>query len=109
MRCLYSSSRQLPPNPIHSWPPPSEATRPRAKIPAKGTCSECFSNLLCVPHIATGDLFPEELAYSGPLCKQLTESVNQGKLVSDEIITSLSSKRLEAGETKGNIGRRNRH
>jgi len=35
---------------------------------------------------------------------QLTEIVNQGKLVSDEIIISLLSKRLEAGETKGESG-----
>ena len=32
------------------------------------------------------------------------EIVNQGKLVSDEIIISLLSKRLEAGEAKGESG-----
>lgn len=35
---------------------------------------------------------------------QLKETVNQGKLVSDEIIISLLSKRLEAGESKGESG-----
>ena len=35
---------------------------------------------------------------------QLSEIVNQGKLVSDEIIISLLSKRLEAGEAKGESG-----
>uniref|UniRef100_A0A803N7M6 adenylate kinase n=1 Tax=Chenopodium quinoa TaxID=63459 RepID=A0A803N7M6_CHEQI len=35
---------------------------------------------------------------------QLAESVNQGKLVSDEIIISLLSKRLETGETRGESG-----
>ncbi|CAI9783212.1 unnamed protein product [Fraxinus pennsylvanica] len=34
----------------------------------------------------------------------LTEIVNQGKLVSDEIIISLLSKRLETGEAKGESG-----
>lgn len=35
---------------------------------------------------------------------QLSEIVNQGKLVSDEIIINLLSKRLEAGESKGETG-----
>lgn len=35
---------------------------------------------------------------------QLSEIVNQGKLVSDEIIISLLSKRLAAGEAKGEAG-----
>lgn len=35
---------------------------------------------------------------------QLAEIVNQGKLVSDEIIFNLLSKRLEAGEAKGESG-----
>lgn len=35
---------------------------------------------------------------------QLTEIVNQGKLVSDEIIIRLLFKRLEAGEAKGETG-----
>lgn len=35
---------------------------------------------------------------------QLSEIVNQGKLVSDEIIINLLSKRLEAGDAKGESG-----
>lgn len=35
---------------------------------------------------------------------QLAKIVNQGKLVSDEIIIDLLSKRLEAGETRGETG-----
>lgn len=35
---------------------------------------------------------------------QLAEIVNHGKLVSDEIIISLLSKRLEVGEAKGESG-----
>ncbi|XP_050381836.1 adenylate kinase 1, chloroplastic [Argentina anserina] len=70
----------------------------------KGTYASRLSNLLGVPHIATGDLVREELAASGPLSQQLSEIVNQGKLVSDEIIINLLSKRLEAGEAKGELG-----
>jgi adenylate kinase len=70
----------------------------------KGTYASRLSTLLGVPHIATGDLVREELAASGPLSAKLAEIVNQGKLVSDEIIISLLSKRLEAGESKGESG-----
>ncbi|KAI3721547.1 hypothetical protein L2E82_32563 [Cichorium intybus] len=70
----------------------------------KGTYASRLSTLLGVPHIATGDLVREELSSSGPLSHQLEEVVNQGKLVSDEIIFNLLSKRLEAGESKGETG-----
>ncbi|KAJ8647241.1 hypothetical protein MRB53_000264 [Persea americana] len=70
----------------------------------KGTYASRLSHLLGVPHIATGDLVREELSSSGPLSQQLSEIVNQGKLVSDEIIISLLSKRLESGEARGESG-----
>ncbi|KAI8016488.1 adenylate kinase [Camellia lanceoleosa] len=70
----------------------------------KGTYASRLSSLLAVPHIATGDLVREELSSNGPLSHQLAEIVNQGKLVSEEIIINLLSKRLEAGEAKGESG-----
>ncbi|XP_065871791.1 probable adenylate kinase 6, chloroplastic [Euphorbia lathyris] len=70
----------------------------------KGTYASRLSSLLGVPHIATGDLVRDELNSSGSLASQLKEIVNQGKLVSDEIIINLLSKRLEAGEAKGESG-----
>ncbi|KAK2633837.1 hypothetical protein Ddye_028629 [Dipteronia dyeriana] len=70
----------------------------------KGTYASRLSNMLGVPHIATGDLVRDELASSGPLASQLSEIVSQGKLVSDEIIIDLLSKRLEAGDAKGESG-----
>ncbi|KAG8374272.1 hypothetical protein BUALT_Bualt11G0114300 [Buddleja alternifolia] len=70
----------------------------------KGTYASRLSVLLGVPHIATGDLVREELSSAGPLSKQLADIVNQGKLVSDEIIINLLSKRLEMGEAKGESG-----
>ncbi|KAL2896772.1 Adenylate kinase 1 chloroplastic [Bienertia sinuspersici] len=66
----------------------------------KGTYATRLSKLLNVPHIATGDLVRDELASAGPLSPQIAEIVNKGKLVSDEIIIDLLSKRLEAGEAK---------
>jgi len=70
----------------------------------KGTYASRLSRLLGVPHIATGDLVRDELASTGPLAAQLAEIVNQGKLVSDEIIINLLSKRLKKGEDKGESG-----
>ncbi|PON44397.1 Adenylate kinase subfamily [Parasponia andersonii] len=70
----------------------------------KGTYASRLSNLLGVPHIATGDLVREELSSSGPLAPQLAEVVNQGKLVSDEIIINLLSNRLQASAAKGESG-----
>ncbi|XVF23731.1 hypothetical protein REPUB_Repub13aG0064900 [Reevesia pubescens] len=70
----------------------------------KGTYASRLSNILCVPHIATGDLVRDELASSGPLSSQLKDIVSQGKLVSDEIIIDLLSKRLEEGGAKGESG-----
>ena len=49
-------------------------------------------------------LFPSIFLSSVLFCFQLADIVNQGKLVSDEIIINLLSKRLEAGETKGESG-----
>ncbi|KAK4775799.1 hypothetical protein SAY87_023760 [Trapa incisa] len=70
----------------------------------KGTYVSRLLALLGVPHIATGDLIRDELASSGPLSFQLSEIVNQGKLVPDETIIDLLSKRLEAGGIKGETG-----
>ncbi|KAJ1693657.1 hypothetical protein LUZ63_010355 [Rhynchospora breviuscula] len=70
----------------------------------KGTYASRLSQLLGIPHIATGDLVREELASTGPLSQKLVDIVNQGKLVSDEIIVELLSKRLSKGEEKGESG-----
>ncbi|CAO2826196.1 unnamed protein product [Amaranthus hypochondriacus] len=70
----------------------------------KGTYATRLSKLIGVPHISTGDLVRDELSSSGSLSRQIADIVNQGKLVSDEIIVDLLSKRLEAGEAKGESG-----
>ncbi|KAK6156392.1 hypothetical protein DH2020_010640 [Rehmannia glutinosa] len=70
----------------------------------KGTYAARLSTLLGVPHIATGDLVRHELSSRGPLSSQLAEIVNQGKLISDEIIIDLLSKRLEEAQAKGETG-----
>lgn len=70
----------------------------------KGTYAAKLSNLLGIPHISTGDLVRHELASDGPLSSQLADIVNQGKLISDETIINLLSKRLEDAEARGESG-----
>ncbi|KAI0510143.1 hypothetical protein KFK09_010743 [Dendrobium nobile] len=70
----------------------------------KGTYASRLSQFLGVPHIATGDLVRKELSSAGPLAGQLEEIVNKGKLLPDEVIIDLLSKRLESGGAKGESG-----
>ncbi|XP_042511344.1 adenylate kinase 1, chloroplastic-like [Macadamia integrifolia] len=114
-----AAAAEVHPAPFSSSPPPSMKSFLVRRDPkernvqwvflgcpgvGKGTYSSRLCNLLGVPHIATGDLVREELSSSGPLSKELAEIVNQGKLVSDEIILNLLSQRLEAGEARGESG-----
>lgn len=59
-----------------------------------------------IPEVWFGSLYlAKTLSHIIFVCLlQLSEIVNQGKLVSDEIIFNLLSKRLEAGEAKGESG-----
>eukprot|EP00252_Welwitschia_mirabilis_P024939 TRINITY_DN761_c0_g1_i1.p1 TRINITY_DN761_c0_g1~~TRINITY_DN761_c0_g1_i1.p1 ORF type:complete len:287 (+),score=51.17 TRINITY_DN761_c0_g1_i1:175-1035(+) len=70
----------------------------------KGTYASRLSRLLGIPHIATGDLVREELASSGPSSAELANIVNQGKLVPDEVIVDLLSRRFEQSAAKGETG-----
>lgn len=60
----------------------------------KGTYARMLSARLGVPHISMGDLVREELAKSTPEAQELKNLVNQGKLVSDDIVLNLLSNRL---------------
>ncbi|KAI4384442.1 hypothetical protein MLD38_002599 [Melastoma candidum] len=70
----------------------------------KGTYASRLSSLVGVPHISTGDILRDELGSSGSTSSQLSEIVNQGKLVPDEVIIDLLSKRLAVGQLKGETG-----
>ncbi|OIW01633.1 hypothetical protein TanjilG_14632 [Lupinus angustifolius] len=120
-RCLSSA---LPSETNNSHAPPYSSFHLKPRVPppedlknkhvqwvflgcpgvGKGTYASRLSNLIGVPHIATGDLLREQLASSTSLSSQLSETVKQGQLVSDEVIISLLSKRLTAGEAKGESG-----
>ncbi|XP_041005904.1 probable adenylate kinase 7, mitochondrial isoform X1 [Juglans microcarpa x Juglans regia] len=66
--------------------------------------AERLSKLLEVPHISMGTLVRQELHPRSSLYKQIANAVNEGKLVPEEIIFTLLSKRLEEGYYRGETG-----
>ena len=61
----------------------------------KGTQSKLISDQYNIPHISTGDLLREEIAKGTELGNSIKEDMEQGNLVSDEVITSLLKNRIQ--------------
>ncbi|KAK9090158.1 hypothetical protein Sjap_023335 [Stephania japonica] len=70
----------------------------------KRVYAQRLSKLLEVPYISMGGLVRQELDPRSSLYKQIVNAVNQGKLVPEDIIFGLLSKRLEDGYCKGETG-----
>lgn len=70
----------------------------------KSAYASKVAKLLNVPHISMGNLVRAELRVESSLSKQLSTAVSQGKLLPDNIIFDLLSKRLELGVTLGERG-----
>ncbi|PHU18844.1 putative adenylate kinase 7, mitochondrial [Capsicum chinense] len=66
--------------------------------------AQWLSKLLDVPHISMGSLVRQELHPRSTLYKQIADAVNQRKLVPEEVIFGLLSKRLEEGYCRGESG-----
>ncbi|KAL4377494.1 hypothetical protein GQ457_02G012350 [Hibiscus cannabinus] len=66
--------------------------------------AERLSKLLEVPHISMGTLVRQELNPRSSLYKQIANAVNEGKLVPEDVIFALLSKRLEEGYYGGENG-----
>ncbi|MBA0630525.1 hypothetical protein Godav_002616 [Gossypium davidsonii] len=60
--------------------------------------AERLSKLLGIPHISMGSLIRQELDPYSSLYKQVVNAVNEGKLVPEDVVFALLSKRLEEGE-----------
>lgn len=69
-------------------------------------CQTCMGSSELLSFALIFLLYQTKMLISYSLCglPQLSEIVNQGKLVSDEIIFNLLSKRLEAGQAGGESG-----
>ncbi|KAH6788176.1 P-loop containing nucleoside triphosphate hydrolases superfamily protein [Perilla frutescens var. hirtella] len=63
-----------------------------------------LADLLGVPHISMGSLVRQELNPNSLLYKKIGSAVNEGKLVPEDVIFGLLSKRLEEGYCRGETG-----
>lgn len=70
----------------------------------KHVYAEWLSKLLDMPHISMGSLVRQELNPNSFLYKQVENAVNQGKLVSEDVVFGLLSKKLEEGYIRGETG-----
>ncbi|KAL3526303.1 hypothetical protein ACH5RR_010959 [Cinchona calisaya] len=66
--------------------------------------AERLSKLLDVPHISMGTLVRQELHPHSSIYKKIANALNEGKLVPEDVIFGLLSKRLEEGYCKGESG-----
>ena len=66
----------------------------------KGTQSKLISAEYNIPHISTGDLLRNEIAASSKIGMEIKSAMARGEFVSDEVITKLLKKRLEAKDCK---------
>uniref|UniRef100_A0A0D9X3X2 adenylate kinase n=1 Tax=Leersia perrieri TaxID=77586 RepID=A0A0D9X3X2_9ORYZ len=72
--------------------------------PQKHAHAARLAEVLAVPYITMGTLVRQELSPSSSLYKKIANSVNEGKLVPEDIIFGLLTKRLEEGYNKGETG-----
>ncbi|KAF2316481.1 hypothetical protein GH714_041822 [Hevea brasiliensis] len=70
----------------------------------KHVYAEKLSKLLQVPHISMGTLLRQAYNPSSSLYIQIASAVHEGKLVPEEVIFGLLSKRLEEGYCRGETG-----
>ena len=66
----------------------------------KGTQSKFIIKEFGIPQISTGDLLREEIKGGSSLGKEIQEIMSTGKFVSDDLVLSLVSKKLDQDECK---------
>lgn len=66
----------------------------------KGTQSPRLKEQYCVCHLATGDLLRAEIGSGSELGKEIKTVIDQGKLVSDELVLRMVSDNLDKPECK---------
>ena len=60
----------------------------------KGTQSKRLIDLLRIPHLSTGDMLRQAKSQKSPLGLRIAECIDQGRLVSDELIMEIVADRI---------------
>ncbi len=66
----------------------------------KGTQAKVLSNHFNIAHISTGDLLREEINNKTELGLEITDIINSGQLVSDDILSKLLASRVKKDDCK---------
>ncbi|MBI2846102.1 MAG: adenylate kinase [Chloroflexi bacterium] len=64
----------------------------------KGTQARLLAKRLGIPHLATGDLFREEIKNGSELGRKAKEYLDQGRLVPDEVTVAMVREKLQGAE-----------
>ncbi len=66
----------------------------------KGTQAKMLSKKYDIAHISTGDLLREQIKKGTELGKKVSEIINAGGLVSDDIVSAMLAERIKADDCK---------
>jgi len=60
----------------------------------KGTQAKIFSEIFGLPHVSTGEMLREAVASGSSLGQAISEIINRGELVSDDVVAQVLEQRL---------------